>query len=365
VLPCSHVKIANFLRKVVFGRNKNGRYYACDSIQEAENRLGARRCSCVDAVRPAQRDSGRTRPAQSADAPRDGNLGSRVVAISDPVSRVAASSWERLNLEPSPDDPRYVMRRKLVRALRETQHVQGMILSAVYESAVEGAFDSENILYCNVDPTSGAFAHLAAEGLRFERSYADPRSEAHPFAHRMIYELLEPRSPSRHWSRGDTFAAWCTIQCPDPSAVSRAAPFWWLFRTVPPSVLGERSVTGKFGIRLVLDVPAQRTCKPAALLKPAIDGATSALACDDGSSPAAGIALLAGHLGQVSAEVTTRLHTGPELLGRVRLLDKAGRMQAPDSRCVFGELLARPTSSTNWRISASLFEVAPAQQVVA
>ena len=60
VLPCSYVKADYFRMKVIVGRNKNGRYYVCDSVDEAEGRLGARRCSCVGAAQPARRDAGVT-----------------------------------------------------------------------------------------------------------------------------------------------------------------------------------------------------------------------------------------------------------------------------------------------------------------
>ncbi|MBZ5637415.1 MAG: hypothetical protein LAO51_01520 [Acidobacteriia bacterium] len=47
VLPCNYVKADYFRMKVIAGRNVNGRYYLCDSVEEAERRYGARRCTCA------------------------------------------------------------------------------------------------------------------------------------------------------------------------------------------------------------------------------------------------------------------------------------------------------------------------------
>jgi hypothetical protein len=60
VLPCNYVRPEYFHEKVVVGRNKNGRYYLCDSVEEAESRLGARQCMCVGTFQPIRRDTGAT-----------------------------------------------------------------------------------------------------------------------------------------------------------------------------------------------------------------------------------------------------------------------------------------------------------------
>lgn len=172
LLPCTYVKFDYFRAKVIVGGNKNGKYFLCDAIEDAESELGARRCACVGRTSPR-----RPTPREPVSEARD----YKVTIVSGATRRIEAYSSDRLNLEPTRDDPRYKMRQEILQGLRGMPPAPGMMLFAAYESAVEGHFDTENILFCNVDPTAGTFARLTQDGLRYERSFTDPRGPGSHF----------------------------------------------------------------------------------------------------------------------------------------------------------------------------------------
>ena len=149
VVPCSYVKLAYFHAKVIAGRNKNGRYVLCDSIEDAESELAARRCGCAGHGNPG-RHSPRGTQTEARGETAGAGPGYRVGVMPGPNRVIEACSSDRLNLEPTRADPRHRMRQELLQALRGASAVPGMFLHAVYESAIDGPFDTENILFCNV-----------------------------------------------------------------------------------------------------------------------------------------------------------------------------------------------------------------------
>ena len=255
------------------------------------------------------------------------------------------------------------MRDEVANAVRQLKPVSDEVLHAVYKSSHADRCDVENVLFYNIGP--GAFRLAMANGVRFERSFSPsppPRSPIDTPQHYQSYAIRPVDEEFMHWRAGAAAANWEGIEVPPLTGSTRTAAIWHAVKMASERVRLERSVEGRFGVRVVVDVPdAAAGANVALFLKPLFDGLIAAFHRHDGYDLDEVSLRLARQTGANNRRVATFL-AGAEtaVLGERRLLRRfrAGVQWNPrDEDCVAGEVLLRVARGRKWAMSGALFGV--------
>ncbi len=161
----------------------------------------------------------------------------------------------------------------------------GDLLYATYSSPLPTVGDAENLLLYNVGPA--AVAAAARHGLRFERTQggipACPVALATPAQHYYHYGVAAVSAAHSFWIRQSRAISWEAIPIISRNA-AKCSQVWYPVKQVLAAQSAQPLLAGQlFEVRITLGVPAGATPRPAALIKPLLDGVISALHHHDGT----------------------------------------------------------------------------------
>jgi hypothetical protein len=245
---------------------------------------------------------------------------------------------------------------------------QGQILTAVYKSLRGGYFDVENVLFYNVG--TAKFAQPAANGVRFECAFGQPPPCPVPLCaaaeHHHKYTFADAGAPFENWREGSAAFSWDRVPIPVLNEQSKPDGIWYSIRKLVANGAGSASLAGSsFALRMVIEYSPSTPVRPAAILKPLVDGVVAAFHRHDGTDLEPLARMLAQKLGRPEQEVSDLLTRQEAPLGTRRLLwtFRSGYLWGPgDDQCVAGELIVRPTgSASGWLLSGKLIKVSPAR----
>lgn len=304
-----------------------------------------------------------------------------VLLLPDPEPRFHVASaqaggrmieaWSTARLPFEPKDWRRDFRQRLREAVSGLVATSSEVLHAVYISPVTSMVDAENVLFYNVD--SGRFAAATREGLRFERVIAVPPPCPAPLAsaadryHYHAYRLVARNAPFQYWTPSPILVRW-EVAFPNTAAPWPLAPIWYALKRAIPKVLDATPLPGRFGLRVVLTLPAMSRASAVALVKPVFDGVVSALHQHDGTDEAEIAARLAHELHAEVAEIIGLLQSrAGTVLGTRRVVWPWGatvQWNPRDEDCFAGELLLeRDSAAASCWLRAEVFAIEQIEEV--
>lgn len=286
-------------------------------------------------------------------------FGHLVIGPTTDSRRVALWSARRLPFEPRGDQ--LTMREELRASLRRLAAADGEVLHAVYGSTIDGFVDVENVLLYNVG--AAALARAARNGLRCERSRIVPPMPGSKAAaaHHHEYGLRAPDAGFDHWQRGVTRAHWHRAPVPPLRADTKPSAIWAAVKAAGVQVDSE-TVSGPFGLSVVIQHPPNARPRPVDVVKPVFDGVIAAFHRHVGPPEALALAAtrIALQLGLPAATVKGWLAASDaSLLGDravVRPYRDGVQWNPADERCLAADLLVEP-ASTEWAISGEIFSI--------
>jgi len=202
--------------------------------------------------------------------------------IETAISSVAAWSTARIPFEPK--GWLLEFRNQLRSAVAGLPSVDGRILYAAYRSPIGGYVDVENLLIYNVGPAY--LASATKDGLVFKRSYQAsrdcPTELSSPALHQYEYVLIDDKSLSLEGQDGSLLAS---LSFELSAAALHSCAGVWYAAKMGSSTLAQRVHLGKrWGMFVTISGPSSSTIVCSRIVKPLIDGITSALHCHDGSN---------------------------------------------------------------------------------
>jgi len=203
--------------------------------------------------------------------------------IETSTSSVTAWSTERIPFEPK--EWRLEFRNQLRSALAGLSSGGGKILYAAYRSPIgESHVDVENLLIYNVGPAY--LASATKNGLVFKRSYQASRNcpveLSSPALHQYEYLLVDDKSLSIEDQDNRPLAS-LSFEL-TASALHSCAGVWYAAK-MGNIVLAQRGpMARQWGIFVAIESPSSSTIACSRIVKPLIDGITSALHYHDGSN---------------------------------------------------------------------------------
>jgi len=258
-------------------------------------------------------------------------------------------------------DPRAALRRDIQTGLGDIQAKKGQWLYATFRAKeLLPNSDVENVLFMNVDATAGRFARLANHGVAFEFNPSQPSTTpgVGSFTHSSIYEMSDPERDSGVWSDGAKLAEFVSIPVPSLAYATRCASVWWDLVHGEVDVWVPKSHPETFAVHLKLHVPFGHLVNLAKHLKVAMDAAVLCLCHESGMSAPEGIRAFAEAVRQPEPEVRERmLDSSRSVFGAVRMVDRRGQAQPPDSGCVLGSLALDPGDWPVWMLSGRVVRV--------
>ena len=198
------------------------------------------------------------------------------------ISSVTAWSTARIPFEPR--DWLLVFRKELQLAIARLSSVDGKILYAAYRSPINNYVDVENLLIYNIGPAQ--MSNATKNGLVFKRFYQISRNcpiqLSSPALHQYEYLLVDDKSlPSE--GQDNKLLASLSFELA-ASALHSCASVWYAAK-MGNIALAQRCHIGKpWGISIAINGPSSPSIACSKIVKPLIDGITSALHCHDGSN---------------------------------------------------------------------------------
>jgi len=242
--------------------------------------------------------------------------------IETAISSVTAWSTAQIPFEPRDSDWRFAFRNHLKSAIAELSPVDGKILYAEYGSPISKYADVENLLIYNIGPAQ--LSNATTKGLVFKRSYQISRDcpvqLSSPALHQYEYLLIDDKSPSLEGQDGRLLAS-LSFEL-TASALHSCAGVWYAAKMGSTTLTQSGHMAKQWGIFVTIHGPSSSTVVCSRIVKPLIDGITSALHCHDGSN----IDYVSGQLGKNlglsdDALVRSLLEDGNHaLFGRTNLL---------------------------------------------
>lgn len=359
--PCPWVKATYFEMKVIQGRGKNGSYFAFPTLAAAvaaHGNVACPRCTAGGTGGPRRERAPAVRDTSPPSGEHPGGEPNFIVRAK--AGLVEAWSAKRLNFLPK--DWRESLRAEIEAGVSQLRAGKGERLCAEYISAERGSFDTENLLFFNIDVEGKPFAGCAGEAIRFEHGFEDAPAAAvdAAFDHYHRYEIGGLRSEPRLWACREILARWERQACGSPEAWKRAAHVWKWMKAAKLAALGKLATAPtEFGLRVVLHGPA-RELNLLKVIKPLFDGIIAAFQADDERSPDEGFRLHAKNAGLPVEEAVAMLRdTSRAVLGRTKLLRRDGLMQPSDDLCMLGEFVRDPETGVGWECSGEVFRVGP------
>lgn len=361
--PCPWVKATYFEMKVIQGRGKNGSYFAFSTLADAVAAHGNVPCPrCVPSAAGTggpQRE--RAPAALQTPAPRGGQTGGEPEFIVR-AKGALVEAWSKRRLNFLPKDWRETFRAEIEAGVSQLKAGKGERLHAEYISPERGTFDTENVLFFNIDVEGRPFTGCAGGAVRFEHGFKGAPAAAGDaaFDHYHRYEIETLRSEPHLWACGESLARWERQPCGNPEGWKRAARVWtWMKGAEVAAFAKPVAVPEEFGLRAILHGPAGEL-NLLKVIKPLLDGIVAAFQADDGRSPDEGLRLHAQNAGLPAEESTAMLRdTSRAILGRTKLLKRDGLMQPSDDLCMLGEVVREPVAGARWECSGEVYRVRP------
>ncbi|RIE08144.1 hypothetical protein SMC3_01375 [Candidatus Cryosericum hinesii] len=236
------------------------------------------------------------------------------------TSSVTAWSVARIPFEPK--GWLLEFRNQLRSAVAGLPSVDGRILYAAYGSPISKYADVENLLIYNIGPAQ--LSNATTKGLVFKRSYQISRDcpvqLSSPVLHQYEYLLLDDRFLSIEGQDNRPLAS-LSFEL-TTFALHSCASVWYAAKMGNITLRQRCHVAKPWGISIVINSPSSLRIACSTIVKPLIDGITSALHCHDGSN----IDYVSGQLGKNlglsnDALVRSLLEDGNHaLFGRTNLL---------------------------------------------
>jgi hypothetical protein len=196
------------------------------------------------------------------------------------------------------------------------------ILSATYSSPVREYVDVENLLFYNIGPAH--MAHITRKGLLFSRQYniKNPCPQpliSHP-SHHYLYRLMNARDFKESANKDESLLATIFFNTP-AQHINECASIWYSIKQ-GVILLNKRSFVGaEYLMNIHLICPLSIQFAFSKIVKPLIDGITSALHYHDGSNIEYLSRFLSENLGSDPREIGQFLVDRQNaLFGRVNLL---------------------------------------------
>jgi len=202
--------------------------------------------------------------------------------IETSVSSVTA--WSTAGIPFEPRDWLLVFRDQLKSAIAALSPVGGKILYAAYRSPIsESHVDVENLLIYNIGP--GQLSNATKNGLIFKRFYQISRNcpieLSSPALHQYEYLLVDDKSLSIEGQHKRLLASLSFRST--ASALHSCASVWYTAKMGNTALTQKSHIAKPWGISIAIDGPSS-TIACSRIVKPLIDGITSALHCHDGSN---------------------------------------------------------------------------------
>jgi hypothetical protein len=202
--------------------------------------------------------------------------------IETAISSVTAWSTARIPFEPK--GWLLEFRNQLRSAIAGLPSVDGRTLYAAYRSPIVGYVDVENLLIYNVGPAY--LASATKNGLGFKRSYRASRvcpvELTSPALHQYEYVLADDRSLSIEGQESRLLAS-LSFEL-TASALHSCADVWYAAKMGSTTLTQRGHMAKQWGIFVTINGPFPSTIACSRIVKPLIDGITSALHCHDGSN---------------------------------------------------------------------------------
>jgi hypothetical protein len=254
------------------------------------------------------------------------------------------------------------LRTAIQKAVAHLRRTSGELLCGAYVTRRSDPYDAENLVYYNVG--LGAFRGLDDEGVRFETARIE--EALIPRAHCWTYRLVCPETPFSRWTLLEPpVARWRDVPIQArPSSKTRPGHFWLAMREAALDWDRSRCLTVLFGLRLCLTAPPGSLISLCDPMKPMFDGVIAGLHSNPGDISDPLFERLARETDPiVRSHDRVRDHlTSPGVLGPCRGLFrlKGSAFWHPrDEDCVAGELRLTEESSSAWRLSGQIHDVAP------
>src|SRR5262249_41250777 len=153
------VKAAYFEMKVVHKREKNGSYFAFPTVEAAVLVHGNVRCPRCAAGKADPRGSRRASAASVREiaAPQASRRGRSCQFLVNATPGLV-EAWSAMRLNFLPKDWRESLRAEIETGVSQLCAGKGERLRAEYIAAERGTFDTENVLFFNVDQAGRPFA---------------------------------------------------------------------------------------------------------------------------------------------------------------------------------------------------------------
>jgi hypothetical protein len=200
------------------------------------------------------------------------------------ASTSSVTAWSTARIPFEPKDWLLAFRNQLKLAIAGLPSLDGRILYAVYRSPIGGYVDVENLLIYNVGPAY--LASATKNGLVFKRSYRASRNcpveLSSPALHQYEYLLVDDKSLSIEEQDNRPLAS-LSFEL-TASALHSCAGVWYAAK-MGNIVLAQRGpMARQWGIFAAIESPSFSTIACSRIVKPLIDGVTSALHCHNGSN---------------------------------------------------------------------------------
>ena len=194
------------------------------------------------------------------------------------------TAWSTAQIPFEPRDWLLVFRDQLKSAIAGLPSGGGKILYAAYGSAVIKYGDVENVLIYNIGPAQ--LSDVTKNGLVFRRFYeisrACPVELSSPPTHQYEYSLVDGERLSIEAQRTRPLASLSFDLT--ASALHSAATVWYAAKKGSITLAQQHHTEGPWGMFITINSSSDSPIACSKIVKPLIDGITSALHCHDGSN---------------------------------------------------------------------------------
>ena len=182
---------------------------------------------------------------------------------------------------------------------------------------------------------------------------------ATPAQHYYRYEVAAASAALSFWTRQAVVVNWEALRI-DAGAAAKCSRVWYLLKQVLARQSAEPVLAEQpFEVRLTLGVPAGAAPRPAALIKPLLDGVIAARHCHDGTGAGELSGRLVADLPQPAAAIRHLLGSpGGEVRGSRALLHRFGagvQWNPQDDLCGAAEVRIVPTAqAAPWTLTGEV-----------
>ena len=201
------------------------------------------------------------------------------------TSTSSVTAWSTACIPFEPKDWLLVFRNQLKSAIARLSSVDGKILYAAYRSPISKPHvDVENLLIYNIGPDR--LSNATKNGLVFKRFYQISRNcpiqLSSPALHQYEYMLVDDKSLP---SEGQDTRPLASLSFElTASALNSCASVWYAAKMGSIALAQRCHMPRQWGIFITINGPSFSTVACSKIVKPLIDGITSALHCHDGSN---------------------------------------------------------------------------------